>query len=190
MYKGKSTRPQHIIKWFRSWCTTHLCFASLLRCAFERMRNRQMKLRGEHTPRCVPNGLNVWPAFKFSITQFTSIYLLEWPALPFIPKIYHCTHTHRTRCLLLQKKWHTCTQKHVQADGEEVIESQCLSCGNVCVCVYSRWAQGRGGKQERVLKKGTKNTNWKEGVGEKIQREMEWEETTERKHRVGGGRNR
>lgn len=74
-----------------------------------------MKLRGEHTPRRVPNGLNVGPAFKFSITQFTSIYLLEWLAFPFIPKIYHCTHTlHKVS--FIPNKVHTHTQRHIQAD--------------------------------------------------------------------------
>lgn len=53
------------------------------------MRGRQMKLHGEQAPCHFPNGLNVWAAFKFSITQFTSIYLLEWLAFPVITVHIH-----------------------------------------------------------------------------------------------------
>lgn len=148
IYKGKSTRPYSIIKRFRSWCTVNFCFASLLRHIFERMSNRQMKVRGDHAPCCVPNGLDVWPAFKFSITHFTLIYLLEWPALSFALKIYHCTHTYTSQKVSFTPNWlHTHTQRHIQADVPSNWELVFKL--HECMCVsIQRWAESRGGKQE------------------------------------------
>lgn len=121
--------------------------------AHERMSNRQMKLRGEHAPRHVPDGLNVLPAFKFSITQFTSIYLLEWLALPFIPKI-HLTHTrtHTAQGVFFLQIKYILTHKGMSKQMCQVIESQCLSCANVCVLIQDDPKAGEESKREDFRK--------------------------------------
>lgn len=79
------------------------------------MKNRQMKLHGERAPRRVPNGLNVWPAFKSSITQFTSIYLLEWSAFSLSSQRFTACRTRRL-FFLTASKVHASTRRHVRAD--------------------------------------------------------------------------
>lgn len=80
------------------------------------MKNRQMKLHGERAPRRVPNGLNVWPAFKSSITQFTSIYLLEWSAFSLSSQRFIARCTRRLFFFLTASKAHASTRRHVRAD--------------------------------------------------------------------------
>lgn len=95
--------------------------ALLPRFAFERMRNRQMKLHVNHIPRRVPNELDVSFAFKFSIKQFTPIYPLRWSQFSLSSQRFITVRTNRTRCVLLQIK------DTLSEVSKHLIPQECLS---------------------------------------------------------------
>lgn len=88
-----------------------------------------MKPHGERTPRRVPNGLNVCPAFKFSITQFTSIYLLVCLAFPFRPSSV------AQNTDAVQGVFNSRISRYLNT---KVIESPGSSCMNAFVCLFNR----------------------------------------------------
>lgn len=99
-HEGKSTRPQRIIKWFRSWCTAYLCSWGVPLKAWG--TDKWSRMESMH-PAVSQMGLMFGPLLSsqsHNLPQFTP--RSDYPSLS--SRRFITVRTRGTRCLLLQIK--------------------------------------------------------------------------------------